>query len=639
MRGTHSGRSSFLISKELKGWGCKFTLRQFFTQIFKRPSSFCLFNSCRLMTLAALDDYLSCHGLRVQSTSTKGRSVFANRSHKRGNVLITSQPLGTVVLPSSRHEICNYCFQKPQPLCTLQQCSQCKSAYFCDLACFKNAWLTYHQYVCQPPAATSTDHHQKSHDEPDALGLEMLERVALNCWRYNKRLGNTRSGTLAKGEEGVHVTMEAFYSLMGLQDDDGQRRQRQQALAQRALSRSYLANSGLTMDQLADYVGKFQNNNFDIHDDHLYKVGRGNYPVASLFNHSCRPNAVVLFDGSLLSVMAIEPIATGQEITIAYVDPAHDRQHRQSLLMKKYAFTCQCVRCVDATIYGHIDGLLGNEAVDQDNALALLRHATPLTGSPSSSSSSSSSATREVILQQVNDWDLLEMCRKYDRRHDGAPDPTEPLTLASYTHFAIQFFAPYLWLACNPAISFSSAHNRRTASPGALPSPPSRALSYFDDPLPGSAQPIVPVTYDAILNHVMTSVQTYPTSDIIPWRLDTLTTAAELLYDAMKQGQWRNAVKLGMYVLIQYCWIYPPYHPILAQHLLLLAKCSWNSIIKSELLGDGKAPLEMAYERGVRRWIMLSKETLAHAVGKNSEQWREVVELEWIFLREQKLKE
>jgi hypothetical protein len=500
------------------------------------------------------------------------------------------------------------------------------------MTCFKNAWLTYHQYVCQPTAATSTDRHRNDLDESDALDLEMLERVALNCWRYNKRLGNIRSGTTAKADEGVQLTLDTFYSLVGHQhnDDNGQRHWRRQALAQQALSRSYLANSGLTEDQLTDYLGKFQYNNFDIHDDHLYKVGKGNYPVASLFNHSCRPNAVVLFDGFLLSIMAIEPIAASQEITIAYVDPAHDRQHRQSLLMNKYAFTCQCVRCVDTTIYGRIDGLLGDEAMDQDNALALLRHATP-------PMTESSSATRAAILQQVNDWDLLEMCRLYDRRHHGAPDPTEPLTLASYTHFAIQFFAPYLWSACNPAISFSSA---LTASSflGALPSPPSHALSYFDDPLPDSAKPMVPTTYDAILNHVMQAVQAYPTSDIIPWRLDTLTTAAQLLHDAMKHGQWRNAVKLGMYVLIQYCWIYPPYHPILAQHLLLLAKCSWNSIIKSELLGDGKA-LEMAYERGVRRWIMLSKETLAHAVGKHSEQWREVVELEWIFLREQKLKE
>ncbi|KAI8088764.1 uncharacterized protein BX664DRAFT_331316 [Halteromyces radiatus] len=594
------------------------------------------------MSTIALDNYLTSHGLILQETGdiTKGRKVISTRNHERGHVLITSQPLGTIPLPSRRQEICNYCFRKPQQPTSLQRCSQCKTAYFCDKACFKNAWLTYHQYVCRPNSATQ---QLVDDDDQDALDLEMLERVALNCWRYNKRKLNqqvqleTISTEEQRQEENVDATMEAFYSLMDHKQSQPKHTiQRFSQLSQKALSRVYLKDSGLTTNELVQCLCRFQCNNFGVHDDHLFTIGEGTYPVASLINHSCRPNAIVMFDGALLCVVAIENIQPDQEVTISYVDAAHDRSHRQSTLFGKYFFHCDCVRCLDDTnIYGEIDSLLGNEASDWDRAQALLME-------------NNDNTLRSKILQQVNDWDLLEMCRLYDRKHDAIPDPTKPLDLATYTHFVIQFFAPYLWSVNNPSIrlvnerspsSAAAGSSSRSSTPPPLPSPPSRGLSHFDDPLPHLARPMVPDSYQAILQKVMSMIRSYPVDpDVVPFHLTTLSASTQLLYDEMNAGNWRNAVKLGMYVLIQYCWIYPPYHPILAQHILLLAKCSWNSIIKSELLGDGKA-LETVYERGVRRWLMLSKEALACCVGKKGDQWRELIELEWIFLREQKLKE
>ncbi|KAI8344139.1 hypothetical protein BC941DRAFT_407870 [Chlamydoabsidia padenii] len=611
------------------------------------------------MASSELQDYLSVYGLELQTTTdtTKGRTVVSTDYHKRGTILVTSQPLGAVALPSTRPEICNYCFRKPSTPETLQRCSQCKSAYFCDVACFKNAWLTYHQYVCRP---ASTNHQFLGDDnDQDALDLEMLERVALNCWRYNKRKSDhdkNQDGTNSKqqqynvDEEGVEVTMEAFDSLMGhFQQQPKHTLQRYRRLATQALSRPHLVDSGLTNDELVQYLCRFQCNNFGIHDDRLFTIGEGTYPVASLFNHSCRPNAVVMFEGALLSIVATEPITPNQEVTIAYVDAAHDRSHRQTSLSTKYFFKCDCVRCGDNDdVYGQIDTLLGEEASDWDRAQALLQE-TRL-----DDQNTTTTSLRDMILQQVNDWDLLEMSRLYDRRHDGTPDPSKSLNLAHYTHYAIQFFTPYLWSSCNLGLSFGNAQSTssvlsstthtnppsRPGSPPPLPSTPSRGLSYFDDPLPQAARPKVPTTYKGIFTYLLPIIQAYPLDkdSVVPYRLTTLAASTQLLYDEMDVGHWRNAVKLGMYVLIQYCWIYPPYHPMVAQHLLLLAKCCWNSIVKSELLGDGKA-LEGAYERGVRRWIMLAKETMATVMGKQGEQWREVIELEWIFLREQKLKE
>ena len=124
--------------------------------------------------------YLEHHHLVLQDSNDtiRGRFITSNTHLPKGTEIITSQPLGTVALPQTLNEFCNYCFRK-QTSPSLQRCSQCKKAYFCDMACFKNAWLSYHQYVCK---ANIT-----SRDAEDDMDLEMLERVALNIARYKKR--------------------------------------------------------------------------------------------------------------------------------------------------------------------------------------------------------------------------------------------------------------------------------------------------------------------------------------------------------------------------------------------------------------------------------------------------------------------
>lgn len=568
-----------------------------------------------------MENYLQHHKLVLQDSedSIRGRFVKSNATLPKGTEIITSQPLGTVALPQTLNESCNYCFRK-QTSPPLQRCSQCKNAYFCDMACFKNAWLSYHQYVCK---ANIT-----SRDAEDDMDLEMLERVALNIARYKKRQAKNQqqqSNAVVGGdssEESVEITMQAFFSLVG-HDNLQQRhvKEKYTLLASEALKKPFIQQTGLKLDELVHYLNVFKSNNFAINDADMFAIGEGTFPIAALFNHSCRPNAVVMFEGALASIHAIEDIEPDTEITISYVDAAHSRNYRQKSLQEKYFFNCTCERCCkgDARPYlSLIDTLLGDEESDWDRAQQLL--------SQDQKSNVMDKSAR--ILQEVEGWDLLEMCKEYDRKSDGCPDPRKPLTIANYTHYFIQFFAPYLLTWNQPELHQQQVGLTLKTS-----------LTDFDDPLPEFAKPAVQSTYDEIMKTAIDKMLSYPTEKdtIIPYRLDTLSVCSRLFYDEMAEGNWQNAVKLGMYVLIQYCLIYPPYHPMLAQHFLVLAKACWNSIIQSELIQDNKR-LEKVYERGVRRWIMSSKETVAIAFGKHGKLWRETLELEWIFLREQKLK-
>lgn len=83
--------------------------------------------------------------------------------------------------------------------------------------------------------------------------------------------------------------------------------------------------------------------------------GYGIYPVASLFNHDCLPNAcrfdnVDRADGpggcnTDIVVRAIHEISEGREVCLSYFPVNWGYRERQRRLMKEYGFPCDCDRC------------------------------------------------------------------------------------------------------------------------------------------------------------------------------------------------------------------------------------------------------------------------------------------------------
>jgi len=72
-------------------------------------------------------------------------------------------------------------------------------------------------------------------------------------------------------------------------------------------------------------------------------------PTAAHLNHSCEPNAVIVFSGPLLSVRSLAPIQKDNEIFISYVDTTTTTPIRQDDLQSRYFFTCTCESCMNKT--------------------------------------------------------------------------------------------------------------------------------------------------------------------------------------------------------------------------------------------------------------------------------------------------
>jgi len=67
--------------------------------------------------------------------------------------------------------------------------------------------------------------------------------------------------------------------------------------------------------------------------------------VACAANHSCDPNAVVVFEGAYLTFRALKDIHEKEEIFISYIDSTLPFHRRQNELLKRYYFRCSCVKC------------------------------------------------------------------------------------------------------------------------------------------------------------------------------------------------------------------------------------------------------------------------------------------------------
>jgi SET domain len=76
-------------------------------------------------------------------------------------------------------------------------------------------------------------------------------------------------------------------------------------------------------------------------------LGLALHPLTALINHSCNYNAVVRFDfpSQSMTISALRPITSGEQILISYIDATNPYDVRQAELQDRYFFTCKCTKC------------------------------------------------------------------------------------------------------------------------------------------------------------------------------------------------------------------------------------------------------------------------------------------------------
>ncbi|KAK9861223.1 hypothetical protein WJX84_003310 [Apatococcus fuscideae] len=109
-----------------------------------------------------------------------------------------------------------------------------------------------------------------------------------------------------------------------------------------------------SLDELLPLVGRIISNSFgtypdrgaqDSTEDDLLTQAADKADNASFFNHSCHPNCYVHRNPTGATIIAMQPIAVGQELTISYIDEQLPQAARMLALQRDFFFRCNCSRC------------------------------------------------------------------------------------------------------------------------------------------------------------------------------------------------------------------------------------------------------------------------------------------------------
>lgn len=231
----------------------------------------------------------------VEDPRARSRAV-ARRSLDAGRNVLVEAPLAVAVHSSHKGRRCDECLRA---LDELHRCSGCGFYWYCGTTCKCTAkspdppvgewlgqsvsWKKHHRRLC---SFTKSRVSQGNTENTDVF---LLVHLAAEHFYKFTTLEQIRASS-------PHPSVHAFWDL--LESD-------QPHVGQGA----DVGFSSLAV--LCAAAARFGNNNFVVHDARLGPYAHGVFPVASRsFNHSCRPNAVAMFEESKSGIHMVVKLVT-----------------------------------------------------------------------------------------------------------------------------------------------------------------------------------------------------------------------------------------------------------------------------------------------------------------------------------------
>ncbi|XP_025270921.1 histone-lysine N-methyltransferase SMYD3 isoform X1 [Camponotus floridanus] len=245
---------------------------------------------------------------------------------KRGTIIFTSKPFAFVLNSKHRTNRCDNCLKSGK----LLKCSACQYVYYCNRNCQRESW-SIHKLECANLKKISPK------IMPDAARL--MARIILKL----NRGGADQVGYYTE------KNFRKFKDLMSHYSDlkkDAKRLEHFTTLC--AVLFEFL--EGETMPNIAELMGiygRICTNCFNILDLNMNTIGAGIYLGASVIDHSCKPNAVAVFEGTTIIIRTIVdlPSLDWSQIKISYIDLLNSNKDRREELYNSYYFWCDCERC------------------------------------------------------------------------------------------------------------------------------------------------------------------------------------------------------------------------------------------------------------------------------------------------------
>lgn len=273
----------------------------------------------------------ACHPFRVEHSEHFGRHLIAARDIRAGEIVLRERAL---IRGPAQHTapVCVGCLQAltAEQLTNSTGCRRCGWPV-CSEACEK---VADHRAECDLTVARGSRVSLQNYFSPHptyqcvtALRCLLLEQ-ADDRWNRLQQLSShceQRTGT------------EQWQ-----QDREG---------IVRFIPRFFRCADRWTEDQMMRVAGIIQINGHEVPLTEPPHVAI--YHLASLVEHSCRPNLTKSFTGAgELLFWAVAPIRAGEHLSICYSDVLWGTANRQHHLEQTKMFRCRCERCLDVTEMG-----------------------------------------------------------------------------------------------------------------------------------------------------------------------------------------------------------------------------------------------------------------------------------------------
>ncbi|KAH8083324.1 hypothetical protein BXZ70DRAFT_579582 [Cristinia sonorae] len=288
-------------------------------------------------------------GLEVRADEYTGRGVHTKSHVQAGSVLISCRPRINIISTQHLDVYCSYCCERPQSNGVLKRCTRCRQVWYCNAACQNNDW-SIHKSECAAlqrwKSHAPSEHVSVPGDAVRCLGRivwTMQKEGQDSSWvkEFNSMQSHRTSLPPSAVDSHAHLA-HALVQYLGVS------------------SPIELAPFGLSSAaDLVDLISRFTTNTFTLTTSSLGPIGICVSPVMALVNHSCDPNAVMVFPHSSdstvprpnMQLIAIRDIKPNEQIFGSYVDVTLPKEIRQRELQETYNFRCKCSLCVRRDIW------------------------------------------------------------------------------------------------------------------------------------------------------------------------------------------------------------------------------------------------------------------------------------------------
>ena len=294
-----------------------------------------------------------------------GRRGVATAPIAAGTTLVDEQAAGWIIRAEMAKEWCAQCF-KPIAQATAKTCAGKCSHVYCSNECAADA-APLHQFVCPLlPSLPVIARLCSVEQDMLALVVTLIAGMALEQQQRSGEAATTDASASAaasassSGSASEVTRWQAAADLVSHMDRAVPAwvsviEQAMKLLIERYRTLQAAPDSifaGLRVPDVQTLVNLCARINsnahalFDNYSSSNSTIGLGLFPLTSILNHSCSPNAAFSpASGGRMIVRALRDIAAGEEICVHYVDLLQSRSERQRELLTDKYFSCACQRC------------------------------------------------------------------------------------------------------------------------------------------------------------------------------------------------------------------------------------------------------------------------------------------------------